>query len=247
MLLLVETVFDTLNAKAADRRVHSKQAFEATGVDAAAHHLGHDHRSLGPHALGPDTLGLLELAAPRQRPFAIGLNCALGAQAKCVPMSPRLARVADTLICAYPNAGLPNEFGLYDESPEYMSELHGGICPRPVSSTSSAAAAASTPAHISRLRRSRPQGQAAARKVPKIAPIPEASRASSLSTLSERTSASSTLANAPTSRAPRNSASSSRKIATPRRSMSPATRCRTARRSSTSTWTKACSTPKRRW
>ena len=53
-------------------------------------------------------------------PFTVGLNCALGAAA----MRPHLAElstVADTFTCAYPNAGLPNEFGQYDESPEFMA------------------------------------------------------------------------------------------------------------------------------
>src|ERR1700686_1864689 len=55
-------------------------------------------------------------------PFSIGLNCALGAKELRAHIA-ELARVADTLVCAYPNAGLPNEFGLYDESPAYMAEL----------------------------------------------------------------------------------------------------------------------------
>src|ERR1700686_1086552 len=55
-------------------------------------------------------------------PFSIGLNCALGAKEMRAHIAD-LARVADTLVCAYPNAGLPNEFGLYDESPEYMASL----------------------------------------------------------------------------------------------------------------------------
>ena len=58
------------------------------------------------------------------RPFSIGLNCALGAKEMRAHIA-ELARVADTLVCAYPNAGLPNEFGLYDESPEAMAELLG--------------------------------------------------------------------------------------------------------------------------
>jgi hypothetical protein len=57
-----------------------------------------------------------------------------------------ISRIADTLVCAYPNAGLPNEFGLYDESPEFMAELLASSPPR-ASSTSSAAAAAPRRAH----------------------------------------------------------------------------------------------------
>jgi 5-methyltetrahydrofolate--homocysteine methyltransferase len=55
-------------------------------------------------------------------PFTIGLNCALGAKEMRAHIA-EIARVADALVCAYPNAGLPNEFGLYDESPEYMASL----------------------------------------------------------------------------------------------------------------------------
>jgi hypothetical protein len=54
------------------------------------------------------------------RPFTIGLNCALGANAMR-PHVAELSDVADTFICAYPNAGLPNEFGNYDENPEFMA------------------------------------------------------------------------------------------------------------------------------
>ncbi|MFP3386481.1 homocysteine S-methyltransferase family protein, partial [Tritonibacter sp. SIMBA_163] len=53
-------------------------------------------------------------------PFTIGLNCALGADAM-LPHLQELSGVADTFICAYPNAGLPNEFGQYDESPSDMA------------------------------------------------------------------------------------------------------------------------------
>src|SRR5205085_1698222 len=57
-------------------------------------------------------------------PFSVGLNCALGAKEMRAHVA-ELSRIAGTLVCAYPNAGLPNEFGLYDESPEYMAELLG--------------------------------------------------------------------------------------------------------------------------
>ena len=55
-------------------------------------------------------------------PVSIGLNCALGAKEMRAHIA-EIARIADTLVCAYPNAGLPNEFGLYDESPDYMAGL----------------------------------------------------------------------------------------------------------------------------
>ncbi len=58
------------------------------------------------------------------RPFSVGLNCALGAKEMRAHIA-EIARIADTLICAYPNAGLPNEFGEYDESPEGMAKSLG--------------------------------------------------------------------------------------------------------------------------
>ncbi len=57
-------------------------------------------------------------------PVTIGLNCALGAREMRAHIA-ELGRIADTFVCAYPNAGLPNEFGYYDESPTYMAELLG--------------------------------------------------------------------------------------------------------------------------
>src|SRR3954452_19496133 len=59
-------------------------------------------------------------------PTSVGLNCALGAKEMRAHVA-ELSRIADTLVCAYPNAGLPNEFGLYDESPEFMAGVLGGI------------------------------------------------------------------------------------------------------------------------
>src|SRR5438445_4864379 len=58
------------------------------------------------------------------RPITIGFNCALGAEDLRAHIAD-IGRVADTLVCAYPNAGLPNEFGQYDESPEFMAGLIG--------------------------------------------------------------------------------------------------------------------------
>ena len=77
-------------------------------------------------------------------PLSIGLNCALGASEMRAHVA-ELGRVADTLICAYPNAGLPNEFGDYDESPRGHGRRCSASSPRPASSTSSAAAAAPRP------------------------------------------------------------------------------------------------------
>jgi len=71
--------------------------------------------------------------------LTIGLNCALGAREMRAHLA-ELSRIADTLVCAYPNAGLPNEFGLYDESPEYMASLIGEFAEAVLSISSAAAA-----------------------------------------------------------------------------------------------------------
>jgi methionine synthase I (cobalamin-dependent) len=56
------------------------------------------------------------------RPFSVGLNCSFGAE-QLRPSVDEIAQVADTLVSVYPNAGLPNEMGEYDESPEHMAGL----------------------------------------------------------------------------------------------------------------------------
>jgi 5-methyltetrahydrofolate--homocysteine methyltransferase len=111
-ILLIETIFDTLNAKAA--LVAISGSFRGEGHQAAGDDLRHDHRSLRPHALGPDAEAFWN-SVRHADPFSIGLNCALGAREMRAHIDD-IGRVADTLVCAYPNAGLPNEFGLYDET-----------------------------------------------------------------------------------------------------------------------------------
>ena len=157
-LLLIETIFDTLNAKAAIYAI--AEVCEARGVRPAGDDLRHHHRPLGPPAVRPDAGSVLEFGAPCQRRSRSG-STARSAPRRCARISPRLGRVADTLVCAYPNAGLPNEFGGYDESPEYMAELLGEFA-APAWSTSSAAAAAPRPS-ISRAIARGGRGQGAAR------------------------------------------------------------------------------------
>src|SRR6202035_5094305 len=79
-----------------------------------------------------------------------------------------LSRIADTLICAYPNAGLPNEFGLYDESPEYMASLVGEFAEAGLINMVGGCCG-TTPDHI-RAIAERVKG-VAPRKVPKIEPL----------------------------------------------------------------------------
>ena len=118
-ILVIETIFDTLNAKAA-----------FVGIEAAYAELGCDLpimvsgtiTDLSGRTLSGQTPAAFWNSMAHIDPLSIGLNCALGAREMRSHLA-ELSRVADTLICAYPNAGLPNEFGLYDESPDYMAGL----------------------------------------------------------------------------------------------------------------------------
>ena len=80
------------------------------------------------------------------RPLTIGLNCALGAEAMREHLE-EIAGAADTFTCAYPNAGLPNAFGLYDETPEEMAAAIGGFA-RDGLVNFVGGCCGSTPAHI---------------------------------------------------------------------------------------------------
>ena len=118
-ILLVETVFDTLNAKAALYAI--AELFEERSVTVPVMISGTITDRSG-RMLSGQTPEAFWISVRHAAPFSIGLNCALGAQEMRAHIA-ELARVADTLVCAYPNAGLPNEFGLYDESPEFMASL----------------------------------------------------------------------------------------------------------------------------
>ncbi len=120
-LIMIETVFDTLNAKAAIFAV--MEAFEKSGVDLPIWISG-TITDLSGRMLTGQTPEAFWHSVRHAKPFAIGLNCALGA-AELRPYVAELARVADTLVSAHPNAGLPNAFGGYDDTPEHMAELIG--------------------------------------------------------------------------------------------------------------------------
>src|SRR6185312_14628013 len=120
-LLMIETIFDTLNAKAAifaieklfaERKIRLPVMISGTITD------------LSGRTLSGQTPSAFWNSVAHAEPLTIGLNCALGAKEMRAHIA-EIGRVADTLVCAYPNAGLPNEFGRYDESPEYMGELLG--------------------------------------------------------------------------------------------------------------------------
>jgi len=113
-LIMVETIFDTLNGKAA--LVAVREAFDEAGVDLPIIISGTITDRSG-RTLSGQTPEAFWNAVRHARPFAVGFNCALGAK-ELRPHLAELARVADTRVSAYPNAGLPNEFGGYDETPE---------------------------------------------------------------------------------------------------------------------------------
>lgn len=113
-LILVETIFDTLNAKAAI--VAIEEVYREKGLRLPVMISG-TITDLSGRTLSGQTTEAFWNAIRHAAPLTVGLNCALGAREMRAHIKD-LSRVADTLICAYPNAGLPNEFGMYDESPE---------------------------------------------------------------------------------------------------------------------------------
>jgi 5-methyltetrahydrofolate--homocysteine methyltransferase len=120
-LLLVETVFDTLNAKAALYAI--AEICEARGIDVPVMISGTITDKSG-RLLSGQLPEAFWNSVRHARPITIGFNCALGAEDMRAHIAD-IGRVADTLVCTYPNAGLPNEFGQYDETPEYMARLIG--------------------------------------------------------------------------------------------------------------------------
>jgi len=165
-LLLIETIFDTLNAKAAIFAV--EEEFERRGARWPVIISGTVTDASG-RILSGQTVAAFWHSIRHARPLAVGLNCALGA-ALMRPYIEELAKIADTFISVYPNAGLPNpmsETG-FDETPEVTSSLlaefaqagfvnlAGGCC-------------GTTPEHISAIA-SRIDG-ATPRKVPAVSPV----------------------------------------------------------------------------
>lgn len=113
-ILLIETIFDTLNAKAAIFACF--EAFAERGERLPVMISGTITDASG-RTLSGQTPTAFWHSVAHARPFTVGLNCALGASAMR-PHLAELAGVANSAICAYPNAGLPNAFGQYDETPD---------------------------------------------------------------------------------------------------------------------------------
>ncbi len=159
-LLLVETVFDTLNARAALYAILG--VLEEAGLDLPVIVSGTITDASG-RTLSGQTTEAFWNSVRHARPTAVGLNCALGGL-QLRPHVEELSRVADTFVCAYPNAGLPNAFGEYDERPAdtaaFIREwaeagfvnLVGGCC-------------GTTPEHIAAMR------EAVAGKPPRVPPV----------------------------------------------------------------------------
>ncbi|WP_271898831.1 methionine synthase [Candidatus Phyllobacterium onerii] len=121
-IILIETIFDTLNAKAAI--FATNEVFEEKGITLPVMISG-TITDLSGRTLSGQTPTAFWHSVRHAKPFTIGLNCALGANAMRAHLA-EISSVADTFVCAYPNAGLPNEFGQYDESPEAMAaQLEG--------------------------------------------------------------------------------------------------------------------------
>ncbi len=118
--LLVETIFDTLNAKAVIVAVEELKSQMAQAIPLA---LSLTVTDLSGRTLSGQTVEAFWYSVRHANPFVVGLNCAFGAQ-DLRPFVSELSRIADTMIIAYPNAGLPNELGEYTETPDMTaSEL----------------------------------------------------------------------------------------------------------------------------
>ena len=238
-LLLIETIFDTLNAKAAIYAI--AEVCAERGVDVPVMISGTITDRSG-RLLSGQTPAAFWNSVRHAAPVSVGLNCALGAKQMRAHIA-EIARVADTLVCAYPNAGLPNEFGHYDESPEYMARAARRVRRGRPGQHRRRLLRHHAGAHPRHRRGGARQG--AARRFPKCRRCC-GSRGSEPFTLTpeipfvnvgERTNVT--------------GSAKFRKLDHRRRlhrraRRSRATRSRTARRSSTSTWTRACSIPQRR-
>jgi 5-methyltetrahydrofolate--homocysteine methyltransferase len=160
--ILIETVFDTLNCKAGIMAVRKLE--RELGRDLPIM-LSMTLTDLSGRNLSGHTVEAFWHAVRHAKPLTVGLNCSFGAE-QLRPHIQLLSRIADTLIMAYPNAGLPNELGEYDEAPETTAgmlkawaengtvNVLGGCC-------------GSTPAHIVAI------AQAVAHSTPRAIPTPE--------------------------------------------------------------------------
>ena len=115
----VETIFDTLNAKAAIKAILD---LEDEGLERLPIWISGTITDRSGRTLSGQTVEGFWNSVRHARPFAVGFNCALGADLMR-PHVAELSRLADTLVAAYPNAGLPNAFGEYDEEPHQTAAM----------------------------------------------------------------------------------------------------------------------------
>ncbi len=117
--LLVETIFDTLNAKAALFAI--SEVLDARGEDVPIM-ISVTITDQSGRTLSGQTLEAFMISVEHARPLSLGINCALGGR-EMRPFVEELARLSPWFVSVYPNAGLPNEFGGYDETPSITSGL----------------------------------------------------------------------------------------------------------------------------
>jgi 5-methyltetrahydrofolate--homocysteine methyltransferase len=168
--LLVETIFDTLNAKAAIFGI--ERAFDRLGLRRPLIVSGTITDASG-RTLSGQTVEAFWNSVAHARPVVVGLNCALGAR-QLRQYVQDLGRLTSLPVSAYPNAGLPNEFGGYDQTPEEMAALMRGFAQSGLVNVAGSCCG-STPAHVKAI------AEAIAGLPPRIPPdIPVATRLSGL-------------------------------------------------------------------
>ncbi len=119
-LLLIETIFDTLNAKAAIYAI--KKYFRDTQKEELPIMISGTITDASGRTLSGQTLEAFYISLSHANPLSVGLNCALGAK-EMRPHIEELSEIASCYTSAYPNAGLPNAFGEYDEQPEETAHI----------------------------------------------------------------------------------------------------------------------------
>lgn len=118
-IIFIETIFDTLNSKAG---IYAYlEFFEETGLKKLPLFLSGTLIDIAGRTLSGQTVEAFYISVMHAKPFCVGLNCALGADLM-FPFIKRLSKIATCYVHAYPNAGLPNEMGGYDETPESFAE-----------------------------------------------------------------------------------------------------------------------------
>ena len=116
-MLLIETLFDTLNAKAA--LAAAEEVFSRTGRTLPVM-LSATIADAAGRMLAGQTLEAFLCSVAHHKPFSVGLNCSFGAE-QMLPLLKQMAHIAPCYISAYPNAGIPDQMGQYDQTPEIMA------------------------------------------------------------------------------------------------------------------------------